>query len=266
MIDGESLDVVLHRIHRSRRDDARLTQCSAEQLADAASFADVLAIADEDRTHRTAQALRETDRDRVEVLSDLGCCTAQRDASIEQPRAVQMRLQSVVVSPTANARELIERPRSATSDVRRVLQTKQPRDAEMLIVRLHFPFEVRDVEHSQPPGNLPAHDTAENRRAARFKASDVTGLFDQQFVAGEAVCLHSHLIRLRPRAREDGGFVSQLLGHQFFETVHRRILTRHVVADFRASDRLTHRRRGLRHRVAVKIDERIGHRESLLIG
>ena len=104
VINSKSFDVVFHRIHGRRGDDSRLPQRAAEQLASAASFANVILAANQDRAHRTAKSLRETNRNRVEMLGDVRRRVSLRDTRVEEPRAIEMRLQTVVVRPTANAR------------------------------------------------------------------------------------------------------------------------------------------------------------------
>jgi hypothetical protein len=71
MIVGESLDVVLERIDPGCRDDPRLAHRTAEEVLERPRCRHRLRRPGKQSAEGTAEPLRETERDRVEMRTDL---------------------------------------------------------------------------------------------------------------------------------------------------------------------------------------------------
>ena len=67
---------------------------------------------------------------------------------------------------------------------------------------------------------------------------------NQQFVTGLAMAANAHLVGLRARAGQHGGFLAEQGGHGFFEPVDGGVFGVHVVADFGSGDGGPHGRGG----------------------
>src|SRR5207249_4670563 len=67
VVVGEPLDVVLERVDPGGRDDAGLPHGAAEEVLQPARLRRQLGRTGDKRAERAAEALRETERDRVEV-------------------------------------------------------------------------------------------------------------------------------------------------------------------------------------------------------
>ena len=124
----------------------------------------------------------------------------------------------------------------------------------MLIVGADPAFEVTDIQLSVVSENGPNRDAAQGRRATAFEVGDMSGFVDQQFIAGDAVDSHPHLVALRPRTREDRGFVPEQICQHRFQPIDGRIFMHHVIADFGLPHRLSHGLSGTSHGIAAKID------------
>ena len=87
---GEPFDVMVERVHAGGRDDPRLPHRSAEEVLLAPGAFHPLVRAGEQRSERAPEALRETERHRVEARRDLGRRDAERNRGVEEACAVQV--------------------------------------------------------------------------------------------------------------------------------------------------------------------------------
>ena len=90
MILREALDVVLERIDSRGGEDPDLAHGSAQHLANAARPLDEIPAADEHRSRRRSQPLRQTHRHRVEARAQILHRHAELDRGIENARAVEV--------------------------------------------------------------------------------------------------------------------------------------------------------------------------------
>jgi len=92
------------------RDDPRLSHRAAEQVLGPPSLHHQLLRTGDNGAERTAEPLREADRDRVEVPADRRRRHAARDRGVEDPRAVEVDGQPVLPRRVGYCRDLLERP------------------------------------------------------------------------------------------------------------------------------------------------------------
>src|SRR5262249_42750337 len=109
-------------IEPGRCDDSRLPHRAAEEVLLPPRALHQRARARQDGAQRTTETLRETDRDRVELLRDPGRVDTLRDRSVEQPPAVEVNGETDLASGGDDGSELVERPHATTGAVVRVLE------------------------------------------------------------------------------------------------------------------------------------------------
>ena len=151
MIFLQSIHVMFQSVNCRGGHHSGLPKCSAEQLSSTPGAVDCGGIADQDRAHRTTQALRKTDRNGICKAGEVSNTVSLCRGCIEQSGSINVNLESVFVSPIPHSSHLGERPCSAPTVVGRVLNTNQSRDAVMLIVGPDLPFQVLHIEHTKRP-------------------------------------------------------------------------------------------------------------------
>ena len=107
MILGQLLRPLFQRDQTCRRKNARLAHAAAESLAINAAAIDQLCIADEQRSHRRAQPLRQAKHHRVGFGCQLCNRNSERDGGIEHARSVQMHWQSGGVYVVRKLRQIL---------------------------------------------------------------------------------------------------------------------------------------------------------------
>ena len=105
VVVGQPLDVVVERVDAGSGDDPGLPHRATEEVLLAPRALHQLRRSREQRPERTAEALREAERDGVEAPADLRRRDARRDGRVEEPRAVEMgREADARARPAATAR------------------------------------------------------------------------------------------------------------------------------------------------------------------
>jgi hypothetical protein len=89
----KSMHVSLERIRCCSRQNTGLTHPTTKHLSPAVSRVDHALRADQRRTNRCAQSLRQADGHRVEMTGDLHHRHAKRDRGIEKPGAIEVQSQ-----------------------------------------------------------------------------------------------------------------------------------------------------------------------------
>src|SRR5437879_13090526 len=90
MIVGDPVDVVVQRVQRGGGDDPRLAHRASEEVLATSSVRHQLRGTGDQRSERTAEALREAERDGVETASDARRLDSARDRGVDEARTVQM--------------------------------------------------------------------------------------------------------------------------------------------------------------------------------
>ena len=86
----QTLDIVVERIDPGGGDDPGLPHRSTELVLETARLSHQVVRAGNERPQRTAETLRETQRHRVELPSDLRRRHTARDRRVQHPRAIEM--------------------------------------------------------------------------------------------------------------------------------------------------------------------------------
>src|SRR5690606_5634398 len=115
-------------------------------FAMAASFTDQLAASRQCRTDRCTEALAEADADGVEMPSPLGGRNAGRRDGVEQPGTIQVRSQSIHVSPRADRFDVVVGLDATGPAIMRVLETDQARTHQVLVFRPDQIAELIDMQ------------------------------------------------------------------------------------------------------------------------
>src|SRR5207302_7921593 len=130
MIVGETLDVMVECVQRSRGEDSGLPQRAAQQVLALPRALDERGRAGEDRAGRAAEALREADGDGVGETRPVGGRTPGSDGRVEEPRAVQMHGRAALARSGRGRLELFQRPYAAARAAVRVLEDDDPAGPE----------------------------------------------------------------------------------------------------------------------------------------
>ncbi len=125
VVVGEPLDVVVERVERRRGHDPRLAHRAAEAELLHPGALDQLGRAGEDGAERTAEPLREADRDRVGEAAVRGGRHAARDRRVEEPRAVEVHGEPELSRACRHRDQLVERPDLPPRAAVRVLHHEQ---------------------------------------------------------------------------------------------------------------------------------------------
>ena len=104
------------------------------------------------------------------MISEIPGTVTIRHHRVEQSRAIDMDLQTIVVRPFSDAGDLGQRPDSAPALIGGVLDADQSGDAIVLIVGTHLSFQVVDIQQPALPPNRPNRDPAEGRRSAGLQS------------------------------------------------------------------------------------------------
>ena len=124
----EPVDVVVERVDARRGDDPGLAHRAAEEVLLAARLGHPLGGARDERAERAAEALREAERDRVDVAAPIsagGTPSATAAFMSRAPSRWNARPSSRQVC--GDGLELVERPDPAARRVVRVLDRDEPR-------------------------------------------------------------------------------------------------------------------------------------------
>ena len=100
-------------------------------------------------------------------------------------------------------------PDAAAAFVGRVLEADETRHRKVLIDRMRYRFRIGNVEHASRPLNCLAAHSVQNRGGASLVVRDVTVAVNENLIPGPAMRPEAELIRLRPRASEEGRFFTE---------------------------------------------------------
>ena len=142
-----------------------------------------------------------------------------------------------------------------SAQVGRVFKADQPRPGVVLIVRSDPAFQNIHIQQSVCGNNRADRHTAQRRRSATLEIGDMTGFVNEEFVARQTMHAHAHLVALCSRTGEHGGFVSEHVGDEPFQSIDRRIFAHDVIANFGSDHGLQHCRRWPSDRITAKIDD-----------
>ena len=230
-------------------DDPRLSHPAAEELPQPTGLADRLARAGQCRADRCPEALREADRDRVEIMPPLPSRPARRHDRVHEPGAVQVHGQVMLVRPSADLGDTLDRVDPAAAAIVRVLQADQPRPDVMGVVGTDETAQVVEREEAAVAFERPRRHAREPGDPAGLPDVDVRRRAAQELVAGLRVHADGDLVGHRAGGDEDRGLLAQELGGPFLEGLDRRVVAEDVVADLRLGHRPTHAGRRPRDRV-----------------
>src|SRR5438105_5756958 len=93
VIVGDPVDVVVECMEAGRGDDPGLAHGAAEQVLRPARLDHQILGTGDEGAERTAEALREAERDGVEAAADLGRRDTLRDCCVDEPRTVEVQPQ-----------------------------------------------------------------------------------------------------------------------------------------------------------------------------
>jgi hypothetical protein len=119
-----------------------------------------------------------------------------------------------------------------------------------------------DVVPGQDPRTIAAFhrtdgNTGDYRRSADLIIKDVPSFLDDDLVTGPRMNLDSDLISHRSRRNKQSRFLAKYFSRAFLQTIYRRILSIHIVADLGRGHRPPHGIRGFRYCIAAKIYHRL---------
>lgn len=240
MVFLEAVDIVFESVEGGSGHHSGLSEGTAEEFSDATCLGDIGLISDEDRPHRAAKALGETDRNGIEMGTDFRGGVSGGDGGVEKPGTIKMHLESVGPGPLTDASEVFGGVAVSTSEVGGVFEADEPGAGQVLVFGTNFSFELRGIQHPVGPFDESASDTAESGGGTGFKVGDVSAGFDEEFVSRVTMDANSHLVRLSPGAGVDGGFLSEEFATSLFEPVDGGVLGDHVVPDFGCGDGSAH--------------------------
>src|SRR5215210_9156832 len=128
---GEPLRVMLEGVERGGGYHPHLAHTTAKRLADTPRLPDGLLVTGEQGPHGSPEALGGADGDRLGVLAPLAGRNTGRDFGVEEPRPVEMHLETQAPRLGGDRGELLQREDLAPGDVVGVLQAKELRAGEM---------------------------------------------------------------------------------------------------------------------------------------
>ena len=113
--------MVVERVQPCRSDDPRLAHRAAEEVLRPPRLRHELHGSGHERAERAPEALREAERHRVEVPSNLRDRHSERDGSVRNAGAVQVSAETVLARDRHDRLELLERPHATARGVVRGL-------------------------------------------------------------------------------------------------------------------------------------------------
>src|SRR5207248_946611 len=145
VIDCQALDVVLERVQSGGGEHTGLAHRAAEDLARAPRTRDELAAANEQRSRRRAETLREAARHGIEARAERFHAGAEMDRGVEDSRAIEMRGEAAAPGERERLFQVVAADRPAADGV---LQREQTRAREMWIVGVDRRLDLRKLERA----------------------------------------------------------------------------------------------------------------------
>ena len=252
---GQALDVMVERIETGRGDDSRLAHGATEQVLEAPRLLHAATVAGNHGAERAAEALRQAERDRVELASVLGRGDAACDRGVHETRAVEMEAQVMAAGFRDDSLHLGERPHTSPAAVVRVLDADDPRPRSVQIApRTDGVTYLVGREDAAVGGERLHREAGVDGRPAQLVAKDVRHRLGDDLVARLGQRSERDLISHRGRRDEDRLVLAEQLGGALLERDHGRVFALLLVADNRFGNGLAHARRGLRDGVRAKVD------------
>ena len=185
MVLGEPVDVVIERVEASGRDDSRLAHRPSEEMLEPARLRHALVRPGDDRPKRTAEALREAERDRVELAPVIRRGRPARDGSVHESRAVEMHREPLLSCFGDDLAQMGEGPDSAASAIVSVLDADEPRRRRVQVSRRVDRLAHVLCREDPVRGPERLHDEpGMHGRTAELVAEHVRHLLGEHFVSG----------------------------------------------------------------------------------
>ena len=167
-----------------------------------------------------------------------------------------MHLQAVFAGCRFDVFDLFQQPDLAAAAVMGVLDADQPGAREMGVHWAQRLLNVRAGENAALAVEAAAHHPGQGGRAAGFVIVDVRIGIDQHLVARFGVPAHGQLVGHGAGSGVKGGRLAEEGRSLGLQCLHRRVIAKHIVADFRLGHGLAHGRGGFGHCVATQINHR----------
>jgi hypothetical protein len=209
------------------------------------------------RAERTAEALRETERHRVEQPGDLGGRRARGNGGVHQARTVEMRAQPELPGRRDDLAQLVERPDGPARRVVRVLEGDDRgmgRPVVVLVTTVHRLPQLRGAEAAAIPGKAAGLQAGVHRSATELADHDVRALLEDQLGATLAEDRKRDLVTHRRRGQIDSLLVTEEQRRATLQLEDGWVLALLLVADLGVRHRVAHRAGRLRHRVGAEVD------------
>ena len=183
------------------------------------------------------------------MLGDFSDIDALLDRRVENPRAVQMGCQTMLLGQGAGFGQIIERQDEAVVGV---LQTQQAGADKVVVIRFNRRLDLGQVQRRvRLKIERLGLNAAQNGGPAAFIAIGVGGLSHDILIAATAVTHHAHQIALRAARYKQGRFFAHRCGRQRFQSIDGRVFAVNVVAHFGRRHGFAHGRTGQRDRIAA---------------
>ena len=251
--------MVVQRMQSSGSQDARLTQATAQYFAPAQRLRDQFIATAQGRTDGRAQTLAETHGNAVKVVHDPAHAVAHRaslglcHAGVKQTGAIQVRGQAMLSGQPCRLREIGLRHGVTIPGVFKSQQTGACKvtvhrfDGGSDVGQRHF---ARSVLCQRLRLNAAQHSGA-----PAFVAVGVRVLSNDVFVSAFAMCHQGAQIALRSGGHEQRRLFACDLGNPFLQGIDRGVITKHIIAQWGFQHGFTHRRCGLRDRIASQVND-----------
>ena len=255
MILGQAPDVVIERVDAGSGEHPRLAQRAAQHLLETPRLRDQLGGAREHRADRRAEALGEVDPRRVERRRVIARRDAGGDDGVHQPRAVEMRAQSVHARELEYLMDGLQRPHPASAEVGRLLDAHQPRARRVSLIDPQRRLHLSGREDSALAVERAEHRSRQLRRPAGLGHDRMRAALEDHLVAAWAnVQAQRNLVAHRAARQEHRGLVAEQLRHASLQALRCGVGAALLIADLGGCDGRAHPLAGPRLRVAVEID------------
>ena len=213
MVLGEAVDLLAHRHQPAGGENAGLAHAAAEHLAGPAGLLDEISGANQDRAHRGAQALGQTERDRVEAARQVLWRALVGDRRVHQSGTIEVTGKSVLLGQPGRLGHVFGGQGFA---IMGVLKTNQLGARKMHVVGLdprldHRQVDAAVVEHRHGLWN----DPAKRGGSDGFGFVDVIALADDVLFTAPAMGQNGGEVRLRARRDVHASLEAEHVGDRF---------------------------------------------------
>ncbi len=235
--------MVIERVQGRGTQHAHLTHAATEHLAQAPRGADVLARADQRRTHRRAQALGEADIYRVERRSQGRQRKPCGNVGIPKPRTVEVQRKPQTPGAASQGFDFSLRKNPPSRAIVRVLDDDEPGTRSRIGVGRNRRFQLQGREQAAASCHVELH-ARERRARSRLVHHAVRAFAHDHRVSALAVQQQGELIAHGSRRHEQRRFFAEQLGDARLESLGRGIFAVHIVAHLGFGHGATHLGRG----------------------